>query len=232
MRKVLTVSENTKNDIIKYFKVNPNKIEVIYNGVSEDFCIKDKKDINYLYKKFNIPKVKKLLLYVGNLKPHKNLKRLLEAFSKIKNKDDYRLILVGKTFDHQINLEKVEKELLIDKYVIHTDIVSNKEIIDLYNLVDLFIFPSLYEGFGLPVIESLKCGTPVICSNNSSLPEVGGKLVDYFDPYDVNDIKIKIEKNINKKIDYKKVCNWINQFDWNNCSCEVKKIIDEIEGEK
>ena len=230
--KVLTVSENTKKDIIKYFKVNPDKIEVIYNGVSEDFCIKNKEDINYLYKKFNIPKDKKLLLYVGNLKPHKNLKRLLEAFSKISNKDDYRLILVGKAFEHQIDLDSEEKELLIDKYVIHTGVVSNEEIIDLYNLVDLFIFPSLYEGFGLPVIESLACGTNVICSNNSSIPEVGGKLVDYFDPYDVNDIKNKIEKNINKKLDYKKVCNWINQFDWNKCSCEIKKIIDEIEGEK
>ncbi len=230
--KIITVSENTKKDIIKYFKVNPNKIEVIYNGVSNDFCIKDKKEINYLYKKFNIPKDKKLLLYVGNLKPHKNLNRLLEAFSKIKNIDDYRLILVGKTFDHQINLVKEEKDLLIDKYVIHTGIVSSKEIIDLYNLVDLFIFPSLYEGFGLPVIESLACGTNVICSNNSSLPEVGGKLVDYFDPYDVNDIKNKIEKNINKTLDYKKVSNWINQFDWITCSNEFKKIINEIEGEK
>lgn len=229
--KIITVSENTKNDIIELFEVNPDKIEVIYNGVDKSFGIKEEKELKYLYKKYNIPNNKKLLLYVGNLKPHKNLKRLLYAFSLIDNKDDYRLLLVGKAFENQVNLINEEKTLGVDKYVIHTGIVENKELIGLYNIADLFVFPSLYEGFGLPVIEALACGTNVICSNNSSLPEVGGKIVDYFDPYDVNDIRNKIEKNVNKKLDYKKASNWIKQFNWDDCSNKISKIIDEIKGE-
>ncbi len=226
--KVITVSENTKNDILKIFNVDERKIKVIYNGVDKEFCKKDKKDINYLYKRFNIPNNKKILLYVGNLKPHKNLKRLLEAFSIINNIKDYRLILVGKAFDNQIDLDKEEKELGINEYIIHTGIVSKKELIDLYNLANLFVFPSLYEGFGLPVIESMACGTNAICSNNSSIPEVGGQLVDYFDPYDIDDIKNKIEKNINKELDYKKVSKWLENFDWNKCSKEFMKVVEDV----
>ena len=86
--KILTVSENTKNDLIKMFKVKPEKIKVIYNGVGEEFVIKEKKEIEYLYEKYSIDKNKKSIMYVGNLKPHKNLERLLEAFSKVKNKDE------------------------------------------------------------------------------------------------------------------------------------------------
>lgn len=225
--KIITVSENTKKDIVEVFKVDPEKVVVVYNGVDHDFKIKEKQELSSIYKKNNIPNNKKILLYVGNLKPHKNLNRLLEAFSKISDIDEYRLVLVGKAFDNQVNLRDKEKELGIDKYVIHTGVVEKEELISLYNIANLFVFPSLYEGFGLPVIESLACGTNVICSNNSSLPEVGGDLVDYFDPYDVNDIKEKIEKNIDKKLDYKKVEKWLKKFDWDNSKEEIKKILDE-----
>lgn len=94
---ILTVSENTKKDIIKYLKVPENKVKVTYNGLKEDIIEKSKEEISYLYNKFNIPKDKKIIMYVGNLKPHKNLETLLEAFSKIHNKE-YILLLVRKSF--------------------------------------------------------------------------------------------------------------------------------------
>ncbi len=223
--KILTVSENTKKDILKYFKVDPNKIEVIYNGVSDEFVKKDKKKTQYVYEKFNIPTNKKILMYVGNLKPHKNLERLLEAYSKTKCKKDTCLLLVGKAFEKYNVLEDKEKDLKIDNNVIHTGIVSQEELVDLYNIADLFIFPSLYEGFGLPVLESLKCGTPVICSNNSSIPEVGGDLVDYFDPYNDSDIAKSIDENLNNKVDHDKVKKHIMKFDWKNHAKKMKEVI-------
>ena len=230
--KVLTVSENTKKDIIKYFKVNPDKIEVIYNGVSEEFTKKDKKRMQYIYKKFNIQTNKKVLMYVGNLKPHKNLERLLEAYSNTKCKKDTCLLLVGKAFENYNVLEDKEKELKINNNVIHTGIVSQEELVDLYNIADLFIFPSLYEGFGLPVLESLKCGTPVVCSNNSSVPEVGGNLVTYFDPYNVSEITKCIDENLNAKVDYNKVKKHIMKFDWANHAEKMKEVIYDEENNK
>lgn len=95
---ILTVSENTKRDIIKYFKVDESKIKVTYLGLKEELTEKPKEEVEYLYSKFGIPRDKKVLMYVGNLKPHKNLERLLIAFSKLEKSDDYRLLLVRKSF--------------------------------------------------------------------------------------------------------------------------------------
>lgn len=226
--KVITVSENTKKDILKMFKVNPDKIKVIYNGVGEEFVEKDKKDIQYLYKKFNIPENKKIIMYVGNLKPHKNLERLLEAYSKIKNKEGTSLLLVGKAFEKYNVLGEKEKVLGIETQVIHTGCVTQNELVDLYNLADLFVFPSLYEGFGIPVLEALACGTPVICSNTSSIPEVGGDFVGYFDPLVINDITNMINNYKGNKKDDIEVTKKIKDFSWKNSSNKHKKEISEI----
>lgn len=225
--KILTVSENTKKDLIRFFKVKPEKIEVILNGVGEEFVKKDKEKLKYLYDKFGIPKDKKILMYVGNLKPHKNLERLLEAYSKTDNMNETCLLLVGKAFEKYNVLEDKEKQLKIEKNVIHTGIVLNEELVDLYNLADLFIFPSLYEGFGLPILEALSCGTPVICSNTSSMPEVGGNFVDYFNPYSIDEITKKIEDNLGKKLNYEEVKKYTQQFNWTEKS---KRFIKTVEG--
>lgn len=226
--KIIVDSENTKNDILKMFKVKPDKIKVIYLAAGEEFIEKPKEEIKYLYDKFNIPQNKKLLMYVGNLKPHKNLERLLKAFSKLNNKEECILILVGKAFEKYNILEDKEMKLQIENNVIRTGIVSQQELIDLYNLVDLFVFPSLYEGFGIPVLEALNCGTKVVCSNTSSLPEVGGDVVDYFNPYDIDEIALKIQNNTsisNKKLN---INSWISKFNWKKTAMEFKKIIKII----
>lgn len=223
---ILTVSENTKKDLIKYFNVDENKIKVTYLGVKDEIKEKSKEQIDYLYEKFRIPRDKKLLMYVGNLKPHKNLERLLQAFSKLKNKENYTLLLVGKSFANYNVLESREEELNIKDNVIHTGIVSENELVDLYNLVDLFVFPSLYEGFGLPIIEALRCGTKVACSNTSSLPEVGGDVVSYFNPKDIDEMAKVIEEESQKEdtIEQRqKRIDWAKSFDFKKTSEEVKK---------
>ena len=225
---VFTDSENTKNDILEFFKVNPDKIKVVLLSAGEEFKKKDKNEINYLYKKFNISRDKKLLMYVGNLKPHKNLERLLEAFSLIKNKEEYQLLLVGKAFEKYNVLEDKEKELGVKEYVIHTGIVTQEELVDLYNLADLFIFPSLYEGFGLPILEALACGTKVISSNTSSLPEVGGDVIEYFNPYDAKDICRAIEESDKKNFNEEKVNEWIKRFNWKETNAKVKELLSLI----
>ena len=186
--KIFTVSENTKSDIIKFFKIKPEKIVVTYSGVDlKEFKKKNKEEYEYLYSKYSIPRDKKVLMYVGNLKPHKNLKRLLEAFKDIDEIDNTILILVGKAFKNH-NVNAYEKLYGISDKVVHTGVVSQAELVDFYNLADLFVFPSLYEGFGLPPLEAMACGTPVICSNTSSLPEITGNAAYSFDPTDTHEL--------------------------------------------
>ncbi len=228
--KIITVSENTKKDIIEKFKVKPEKIEVIYNGVGEEFVEKEKSKIEYLYSKFNIPRDKKILMYVGNLKPHKNLETLLEAFSKIEDKEKCCLLLVGKAFEKYNILEEKETKLNIKENVIHTGIVSQEELVDLYNLADLFVFPSLYEGFGIPILEALACGTPVICSNTSSMPEVGGNVVEYINPYDVEEIKDKIQCVFESlgKYNKKDLKSYSKKFSWIECKKQTMRCINNL----
>ena len=226
---IFTVSENSKKDIIKYFKVKEDKIIVTYLGVKDSIEEKSKEEIEYLYEKFSIPRDKKILMYVGNLKPHKNLERLLIAFSRLKNNKDCVLLLVGKAFENYNVLEEKEEEFGIKDKVIHTGIVSEEELVDLYNLIDLFVFPSLYEGFGLTVIEALKCGTNVVCSNTSSIPEVGGDVVSYFNPKDIDEMTKVIEQELEKpdtKEDRQKRISWANNFDWKKTSEKVKETFE------
>ena len=224
---ILTVSENTKKDLIKYFKVAEDKIKVTYLGVKEAVREKPKQEIEYLYEKFKIPKDKKILMYVGNLKPHKNLEKLLISFSEMEESKASVLLLVGKAFENYNVLYEREKELKIEDRVIHTGIVTNEELVDLYNLIDLFVFPSLYEGFGLPVIEAMACGSKVACSNSSSLLEVGGKAIPYFDPKDTTSMKEVIEGELKREdtdLDKQKRIKWARNFNWKKTSEEVKDV--------
>lgn len=185
---IFTVSENSKKDICEIFGIDSTNITVTYNAVGSEFREKPREEIVYLYDKYGIPRDRKVLLYVGNLKPHKNLGRLLEAFSMLDDKEEYCLVLVGKEFAC-IKLQEQERLLKIEGQVVHTGLVNKEDLIDLYNLADLFAFPSLYEGFGIPPLEAMACGTPVIAADNSSIPEVVGDAAVMFDAMDANDIK-------------------------------------------
>ena len=189
---IYTVSENSQKDICEIFGIEKTKISITYDAVDLDFRVKDNVEIDYLYDKFQIPREKKILMYVGNLKPHKNLSRLITAFSKLNERDKYRLLLVGKAFAG-VDLETEEKRLGIEKLVIHTGMVTKEELIDLYNLADLFVFPSLYEGFGIPPLEAMACGTPVIAANNSSIPEVVGDAAILFDAESIDSMMSAID---------------------------------------
>ena len=149
------------------------------------------------------------------------------AVSKLKDNKECSLLLVGKAFENYNVLEDREKELNISANVIHTGIVTEDELVDLYNLVDLFVFPSLYEGFGLPIIEAMACGTKVVSSNSSSLPEVGGESIEYFDSKNIEDIANIIEKELAKEdteVEINSRMDWAKNFNWKKTSKEVKDV--------
>jgi glycosyltransferase involved in cell wall biosynthesis len=222
--KIIVVSESTKQDLLRFYKTDESKITVIPSGVGKEFTRKPREEYDYLYEKYGIPRDKKILLYVGNLLPHKNLNKLLEGFAQMKGRENCRLVLVGKAFDGRTK-ETCEKDLGIEDITIHAGMISQEDLVNFYNLANLFVLPSLYEGFGLPVLEALACGTPVVCSNTSSLPEVGGNVAKYFDPNDASSIAHALENSIDDKGKYDaEIKEWVSHFTWKACSEKIKQV--------
>ncbi len=211
-KKVLTVSEFTKNDVIEQFKIKPNKIEVIYEGVANlakgrDSLFVAKLDNNDVLRDYDINYP--FLLYVGNAYPHKNLDFLVTSFRKVYEKNNnLRLVLVGKEDYFYKNIKQlVEKEFsnIQDKPVIFSGYVPDDKLEIFYKKALVYVFPSLYEGFGLPPLEAMAKGCPVLSSNVSSMPEILAEAALYFDPRDEKDFLNKLDlilkdKNLREKL--------------------------------
>ena len=195
---IVTVSDFSKKEIEKTYQIVSDKISIAYNGVSEPgkIDIKTQKEILASFK----IEAQKYFLYLGTLKPNKNLPFLIESFSLFlkENKDDFKLVIAGKKgwlFDEIF--ETVKKEKMQDS-VVFTDFVSETQKTTLYQNSKALIMPSIYEGFGIPIIEAMKLMTPVICSDIPPLKEVAKDTVFYFNPADKKDL-------VKKLIDFQKI---------------------------
>ncbi|SNR60834.1 glycosyltransferase family 4 protein [Desulfurobacterium atlanticum] len=215
---ILTVSNFSKTEIINLLNIPSQKVEVIYNGISNKFS-------------FN-PSIKKenFILAVSSLDPRKNFKNLILAFKKLKLKE-HKLLIVGsknKVFSNQ-EIEQLIKETPNIEF---TGYVPDEELVNLYQRAKLFVYPSLYEGFGLPPLEAMACGTPVVVSNVASLPEVCGDAAYYVNPYDVNDIAKGIETVLKyellQKELIKKGLERVKLFSWEKSAEKLAKIIEEV----
>lgn len=196
-KKIITVSNNTKDDIVQHLGVKSEKIEVVYNGVGENF----QKEVNVAeceqtLQKYGILNVN-FLLYTGVWRNHKNLIALLRAFSILRRKKAFhlKLVITGKPDPFYPEIKKTVKSLNLENDVVFTGLVDESELVHLYNGAVIYVFPSLYEGFGLPPLEAMRCGTPVAASRSSSIPEIcGEESALYFNPHDPQDIADKIEE--------------------------------------
>lgn len=171
-KKVLTCSQFSKNDIMKVYGVSRRKIEVIPLSVSSFYRPEtDQEQIETVKSGYGIRG--RYLLYVGNFKEHKNVPALLKAFKELAEPMDLQLVLVGPKADGYKKLQRQAKELGIDGRVVFTDLILDEAVLRaLYSGAEVFVMPSLYEGFGLPPVEAMACGTPVVTSDAASLPEV------------------------------------------------------------
>ena len=217
-RKVITVSNFSKREILKHYKVEENKVEVILNAVCKEFT--PSKKVNY----------GKYILAVSSLSKHKNFDTLIQSFNKIKSKD-LKLYIIGEKNRNLNNILTKGHELNPD--VIFTGRVSDQKLAELYSNAICFIFPSLYEGFGIPPLEAMACGCPIAVSNMASLPEVCGDAALYFDPLDMEDIAVKILKIVqNDDIKNKLISkgfNQVNKYSWeksaNKLVITMKKLL-------
>ncbi len=188
---IITNSENTSKDLCKVYPANCNKVKRIYPGISSLYEPDSNTAALNKYKITN-----PYFLFVGTIEPRKNLIVLLEAFQKFKeeNNSTVQLVIAGgngwksETFFEALNKHPFREHILL------TGFVLNEELPSLYTHAIAVIYPSLYEGFGLPVAEAMCCGTPVIASNNSSIPEAGGDGAIYFDSANVNELATQMLK--------------------------------------
>ncbi|BAZ50955.1 putative glycosyltransferase [Nostoc sp. NIES-4103] len=207
---IFAISESTRQDVIKYLKVSPDKVLNVSGGVSPFFTPVNSSEHPFWFKcfaeKFGI--YKKFILYTGGEDWRKNIKGLVTAFSKLPKslQEYYQLVVACKVSANFTNeITSLAYKLGIDKSLVLTNYISDEELRALYSTCSLFVFPSFYEGFGLPLLEAISCGAPAIASNNSSLPEILGSAAQLFNPYSPDDIAITMQKvlsdeNFRKKI--------------------------------
>lgn len=187
--RILTVSESSKRDILRFFQVRPEKIAVIYNATDEHFRIPPTEDaVARVRERYQLQDP--FVLYVGNVKPHKNVERLIEAFALVRRRrmDGLKLVIIGDEISKFQTLRRAVLKHKLHKHVRFLGFVPDGTLSVLYRLASVFVFPSLYEGFGLPPLEAMACGAPVITSNVSSLPEVMGGAALLVDPYSAESI--------------------------------------------
>lgn len=179
---IIAVSQSTKNDLIKYLKIPYDRISVIYNGV--DHSVFKPHDTKHHDKSY--------ILYVGSERPRKNLGRLFEAFAKLaKEFQKLKLVKVGvcgRSEKYRTNTLRQLESLGITEKVVFVDYIAEVDLVHYYSSAVLLAHPSLYEGFGLPPLEAMACGCPVVTSNTSSLPEVVGKAGIMVNPYDTDSL--------------------------------------------
>ena len=228
--KIICISENTKNDVIKFFNVNEDKLVEIYNGYDNElFNTKDIKE--NVIEKYNIKE--KYFIAVGAGYSHKNLETALRAFKKVSDKNKCEFIIVGKDSDYIKKLKQLCIELKIEEKVKFIGYVPDDDLPTLYNKSIAFVYPTLYEGFGLPILEAMACETVVLSANNSSLPEVYGDAAISFDAKDEDAIAKGMALLLKDEVISRKLINdskeQIKKFDWDITASEVIKLFKQMQ---
>ncbi len=231
--RVLTVSEASKRDILRYFSVPESKIDVIYNAIDEQFDESPTDaEIGRVRERYQLEDP--FVLYAGNIKPHKNLERLIEAFSMLRKNgfEQVKLLIIGDEISKYATLRRAVHRHKLHHQVRFLGFVSDKTLACLYRLAGVFVFPSLYEGFGLPPLEAMASGTPVITSNVSSLPEVVGDAALLIDPNKPDAIfdamrRVLTEPELAQSLRDRGL-ERVRHFSWERSIRRVREIYDEV----
>lgn len=232
---IIAPSSSTKSDIVKILKINPDKIFTVFEAPSEDFKkIEDVSKLNFIRNKYELPE--KFALFIGSVNWNKNLINLTQACLDL----NLNLVLIGNDFKNQKNLDHPELKSFanfLDKFGNHPLIkmigfVEGEDLVVVYNLAQVLLLPSFYEGFGLPILEAQACGVPVVTSNISSMPEIGGDGAIYVDPTSSNDIFFKLKKvledaNLRSSLVEKGFAN-AKIYSWKKTAKETQKVYEKI----
>jgi len=227
---IITISEGTKEDLINYYNVDAGKITVIYRAAEKKFNPQADShlELNILKEKLQLPE--KFILYVGMIENRKNILGILKTSDILISKNiDIKFVLVGKP---GFGFKSIEKEITKRKNVLYLNYVEEDDIVSIYNLAFIFFFPSFYEGFGLPPLEAMQCGVPVLCSNITALKEVVGNNGFLRDPEDYNGfaediIKLLKDPDIYSEMKVRSI-NQSKKFSIDEATDKLFQIIDEL----
>ncbi|MEO7796940.1 MAG: glycosyltransferase family 1 protein, partial [Opitutaceae bacterium] len=237
---VICVSEHTKMDLCEYRRdLDPARVSVAYLGASDSFKPSSDPEIQaHVRAKYSIPSGP-FLLAVGTLAPHKNFARLIESFGALIQEQhigDLNLVISGSSgWKNEQMQEALSRRKFLAQRIVFTGFVSDADLPGLYGSALAFVFPSIYEGFGLPVLEAMQCGVPVVCTNTSSVPEVAGDAALYFDPLSADEISNAMltiyRDGILRKSLAEKAIKRAATFNWNRCASQTvasyKQALDE-----
>lgn len=232
--KIITVSQFSKQEIIKYLGVEKSKIVVMPNGVDLSVFHPNysEQDICRVTQKYGIPR--EYLLYLGTIEPRKNLERLIQAYAQLKSEIPTapKLVIAGGNGWLYESIYETVKIMSIESDVIFTGYINQEDLPILIKGAKIFLFPSLYEGFGMPPIEAMACGTPVIVSNAASLPEVVGDAAFFVDPFSADSIKESLKQLLyDEKKRFELSARGIErarQFTWDKSAEIIRKVCEEL----
>lgn len=227
---IIAVSNSTKKDLGTTLKVPSSRISVVHEGVDKDFFSKrDEREVRNVRLKYGIKD--KYFLHVGTIQPRKNLSKLIEAFAKLSN-PDVDLVLVGKPGWLSNKIYEAPKKFKVQENVKFLGFADQEDLPALYSGSTAYVMPSLYEGFGLPILEAMACGIPVLTSKSSSLPEVSGGHALLVKPHDVNDISYNLSRLLKEEDLRWKLSaageEWSKNFSWEKTAKETIKVFEKV----
>jgi glycosyltransferase involved in cell wall biosynthesis len=232
--RIIAISEYTRRDLIAAYGVPPEKITVVYEAAAPRYRLQSPQAVAAVRARYGLPD--RYLLFVGTIEPRKNLPRLLAAFETIHAEGlSDGLVIVGRRgwlygdFFARLERSPVRDAVLLPGYVPDEDLPA------VYAGAQALVFPSLYEGFGLPVLEAMACGTPVACSNTSSIPEVGGGAALYFDPTDTQKITASVRRLL-REVELRDSLRarglaWAARFSWDLAAARTEVVYGAVLGE-
>ncbi|MFI5172339.1 MAG: glycosyltransferase family 4 protein [Chitinophagales bacterium] len=223
--RIITVSEFSKNDIIKNYHIDPDKIDVVHNGASDKYIALSEEE--KIITRQNISGGENYFVYVGSVHPRKNIKNLLLAYDQLRREKitGNKLLIAGRLAWKTDEVKAVYETMEFKNDIIFAGHLQLNELTRVVASADALVFPSLFEGFGIPVVEARLCGVPVIVSDRTSLPEVAGENAIYFNPDDVEDIKLAIVESIAKRGKYamnlEDMAKVKEEFNWDHAAEKI-----------
>lgn len=234
-QRIIAVSHKVKDDLLKKFPIDADKISVVYHGVEKGFkkitCPQKLKEIRDRY---GLPE--KFILFVGNLEPRKNLPRVIDAFAHLKSHYgiEHKLVIAGKKAWKSNAIFERRKSGIMKNGVLFTGYVQREDLPGIYSLCGLFVFPSLYEGFGLPVVEAMACEAPVLVSDEGALPEITNNIYPRANAFDTKDIADKIYMLISdpevRKENIRHGTERAKYFTWQKAATQTLNVYKQVAG--
>ena len=228
---IITVSESSKRDLIEHYRILEEKITVIYEAAAPNFIAPNTEDIRRVRQKYNLPE--QFLVVVGAIEPRKNYSRLVEALMRLRLKhSDLQLVVVGSKGWLFEDFFETIKTLNAGDYVVFPGYIPDEDLPAVYGAATIAVMASIYEGFGLPILEAMASHTPVVCSNSSSLPELGGDAAQYFDPMNIDEMTEALKKVLDDEIlQQTMIKSGIQQaakFSWDRAAQETFAVYNQL----